>query len=263
MTKKRTKKKEQYQIKIVNLNNKSRKGLHVRIKDQQAKRYTYYKIQDVHNDRIEYYIERYKLAKNKPKLARSKKFQKEAIDIFKIKESKIRRKKRKYFEKTYKTKIKRLPKIGVKITKGKVTKKYSIDQLQRNPTKVYKDLLSPLILDKRLLNATIENIHKLGIKNLFEYQTHLQGHILDPKDKSIYEGRLGIIQDVNKTIHEYIEKYTKKFKTEQTYYRSDFIETDEKKKFLGYQWAKETPTQSMNRYYVKKWDIIISFTKTR
>lgn len=99
---------------------------------------------------------------------------------------------------------------------GEVIRNYNMQEIQQNTRKVYTDLLKPLVRDQGLIELIIAN--KEQIKHRIRYDTKIFGI----KEGTSQEMVLGDIGDVNKTLEEYLSKYSKNF-ARQVFMASNYI----------------------------------------
>lgn len=160
-------------INIITLNNKSRKGTYLYIKEKKNKA-QYYKLREGDNidAYIQYYKDRYinKKAKGTPRQYQ-KEYQKAAKKEKSEKRTPIRRQAEQYI-----SRIKKQPGITEIVTKGIGTAKIKNAYQTNNAEirKANKEMLQELVLDKRLLEilTTEENLKKLAyrIEHRITYQ---------------------------------------------------------------------------------------------
>lgn len=167
-----TKKREKIKIKLTELNNKSRKGTYIYIKEQNKKgAYFKYKEGQIIDPFKQYYVDRY--IKNKPKGSVQKyvdtyrkRIGKERIPVTPLSRQADR----------YLKKIRKLPTIQQAISRGitNTVIKNALKTTRSETERAKKNLLRNLVLDKDLLNVLVktENIQK--IKTRLEYRIQLQ-----------------------------------------------------------------------------------------
>lgn len=234
-------------IRIVELKNKSRKGTYLYIHDKIKNKRSYIKI---NNDEtpLDFYIEYAKI--NKSKIKNKKQFKKQFLKN--INEAITKPKKHKQFIKQHNIKIQKYKKINKIIKKGQIRKKYRITEIQQNPQKIYKEILSPLVLDKQLLNIITKEENVQKYKYRLYYTSEFEGYELKTKEKK----RIGTINDFNKTLNEIITKYQKHIK-EKMIIPSGYIPKLKNK--LNYIKGQQNIGDSL----IQQWNIIIEFTKNK
>lgn len=164
MAKNTKKRGDETQVKIIELNNKSRKGTYIYVKTK-GKPSRYYKYKGIPIDIYHnYYEERYK--KGKP-TKNIRKYEKEHLDkTYKVGKQTQQK------AKTYVKKISKRPTINQAIEKGitQVTINNIHSATQKTINNKIKTLLQDLVLDKKLLELITkpENIKK--IKHRFQYK---------------------------------------------------------------------------------------------
>lgn len=169
-------------IRLTNLNNKSRQGLYIYIKSKgQRGRYYKYKEETTIDSLKQYYEDTYIKKQKKGSLQQYIKTYEQAIRKEKTKQPNKLRKQ----ADTYLKKIKKLPKIRNALKKG-ITNTYFKDALTTTNTLINnrkKDLLKNIVIDKELLNiiTTTENMKK--ITNRLEYRIKFK----DKENKTIGE----------------------------------------------------------------------------
>lgn len=224
-------------IKIVDLNNKSRKGTYIYIRDPKTGKSGYYKYDGTTfiDAYVDYFVENRKLAKKaKFKRINKRKFIKSIGEIMEDKASKYTKK----FVKRYKLRTKKYKKIGKLFRKGAIQVAYPFTKIERDKKNVYKQLLEPLVLDKGLLRIIIKNAKK------FKFRLYYRTKVFAINQDTGKEEQIGYIEDYNKTIEEYIGKYKESFRKGQ-YIGSQYIKRQ--KPALKYITGRQTANGKLTR----------------
>ena len=164
---------EKINIKIVNLNNKSRKGLYVYVKakNKPSRYYKFNNKQGQIDATKNYYIDKYIKKINKKNIDTYNNYKKAYNE--KIKGIKPYKRKRVYRQaEQYISKIKKRGSIESNIKKGIKDSviKDIVTAKTEDITKAKKELLKDLVLDKDLLNLLISNENFNKLKNRMEYR---------------------------------------------------------------------------------------------
>lgn len=202
------KKKKGLTIRFSELNNKSRKGTYIYIRDTKTGKFGIYK----YNPKmfIDAYIDMFQINR---KLAGQKKysrinkqrFQKTMQQLLEQKTDKYTRQ----FIKKHREKTKKYIKMHKIFQPGMTSTADDLAKLRDNRKKLYTQLLEPLVLDKQLLGIVMKNADKF--KQRLYYRITVYGAVKELQTEQI----LGTIEDHNKTIEQVATQYGQELKRGQ------------------------------------------------
>lgn len=232
---KKKKNKTKLVIRIVERDNKARKGLYIYIRDPKTKEKGEYKWDGISliNEYIDYFDANRKLRKEtgKRKKINRRKFHQELEKYI----QKTDDKKTRQTLKKWKVKTRKYRKISTAFKKGMTTTTKNLTQMEKNPMQAYKELFTPLVAggDKELVKILAQNANKL--KHRLFYRINIDGiNPITGKEETI-----GKITDTNKTIEHLANTYNKRF------YKGLIIGSNyimQQKPYLRFIWSEQTDT---------------------
>ena len=188
-------------VKIKRLNNKSRKGLYIYIK-QKGKRGAYYKYKgdEVVDAYRQYYVDRYVKKKPKGSLGQYIKGYKLRVEGRRVKRTAITRQADRYIAKIKKKRPELMKAIGKGIRKAVIRDVRNAGNKQIRSAKL--KIMNGLVLDSGLIELILQNENMKKLKDRFDYQVLMIGKGGEQLAETFIHGKTieDVVMDLKKLI---------------------------------------------------------------